>query len=184
MLQRLDFPVHESRGPAWILPPNTMYYFGTAVSYDESGPTYETREVFYYFYLRVKRFNKFFNSQWDDIIRETTEHMNKTREEDRDNRPEGGVIGGEEPFVILTVGLDVRLFKWEQGFDETVDEEARRKKSPSSALRELNLGTVLDVREKSDREEIERFLKKVQEHKEATKAKKSERWGGNRYWRS
>ena len=161
-------------GADWILPPNTIYYFCTARSYDKS----EVRRFFHYLYLRVKRLGRFCNSQWDDVIREATEHLNQTEEEDKENCPEGGVIGGEEPFVILTVGLDVRLFKWEQGFDETVDEEAGRKKSPSSALRELNPGKVLSVREKSDREEIERFLKRVEEHKKAIRARKSEMSGG------
>ena len=173
----LDFlPVEITSSEDWTLPPNTKYYLGTAISERSTG------KFFHYLYLRVKSINKFLKSQWDDIIREATENLNQTEAEDKWNCTEGGVIGGDEPFVILTVGLDVRLFKWEQGFDETVDEETRRRKSPSSALRELNPGTVLDVREKSDREEIERFLKSAQEHTEATKAKKSERWGGNRSW--
>ena len=171
----------ETTVPAWTFPPNTTCYFGTATSYAENDDI-KVKKFFHYLYLRIKRSSKFCNSQWEDIIREATDHLNQTEEEDRNNCPEGGVIGGEEPFVILTVGLDVRLFKWEQGFDEAVDEDARRKKSPSSALRELNPGTVLNVYEKSDREEIERFLKRVEEHKEVTKAKKSERDGGKREW--
>ena len=171
----------EPTEAAWTLPPNTIYYFGTARSYDQSDDR-QVRRFFHYLYLRVKRLSKFCNSQWDDIIREATEHLNQPEEEDRRSCPEGGVIGGEEPFVILTVGLDVRLFKWKQGFDETVDEEARRKKSTSSALRELNPGMVLNVCEKSDREEIERFLKRVEEHKELIRARKSAMWGGKRTW--
>ena len=168
-------------GASWTLPPNTTHYFGTATSFDDKdeGPS---RKFFHYLYLRVKRLGKFCDSQWDDIISEATEHLNQTEEENKRDCPEGGVVGGEEPFVILIVGLDVRLFKWEQGFDESVDEEARRKKSPSSALRELNPGTVLNVCEKSDREEIERFVERVKEHKEATMARKSERYGGKRSW--
>ena len=173
----LEFlPVEKANVADWALPPNTRHNPGTAMSERSTG------KFSHYLYLRVKNINKFFKSQWDDIIREATENLNQTEAEDKWNCPGGGVIGGEEPFVILTVGLDVRLFKWEQGFDETVDEEARRQKSPSSALRELNPGTILDVREKSDREEIERFLKSAEEHKEVTKAKKSETWGGNRDW--
>ena len=125
---------------------------------------------------------KFCNSQWEDIIREATEHLNQTEAEDKENCPHGGVIGGEEPYVILTVGLDVRLFQWEQGFDKTVDEEARRKKSPSSALRELFPGKVFNVCEKSDREDIERFLKMVKAYKNMTKARKLKKSGGNKEW--
>ena len=171
----------EPRVAAWTLPPNTMYIFGTASSYDESDKKH-VKKFFHHFYLRVKRFNKFFDSQWDDIIREATEHLNKTQEEDKDNCAEGGVVGGEEPFVILAVGLDARLFRWEQGFDESVDEDARRQKSPSSGLKELNPDKVLNLCEKSDREEIEGFLKRAAEHRDAIKAKKYEKWGGNRYW--
>ena len=168
-------------GAAWTMPPNTIHYFGTATSFDKNddGPS---KKFFHYLYLRVKRLGKFCNSQWDDIIREATEVLNQTEAEDRHFCPEGGVIGGEEPFVILTIGLDVRLFKWEQGFDETVDEEARRKKSPSSALRELDPGTVLSVCEKGDREEIEKFLRRANGHKEVIQARKSERYGGETSW--
>ena len=181
MLRRLDLPLDEPTGAAWTLPPNTMYYFGTATSYDKNDDRH-VRKFFHYLYLRVKSLGKFCDSQWDDIIGEATQNLNQTEEENKRDCPEGGVVGGEEPFVILTVGLDVRLFKWEQGFDETVDEEARRKKSPSSALRELNPGTVLNVCEKSDREEIERFVKRVKEHKEVIMARKSEKYGGKRSW--
>lgn len=65
------------------------------------------------------------------------------------------MVGAHRPYVILTVGLEVRLFRWEQGFDKSVDEEAKRKLSPSGALREFDPGKVLDIREKSDREDIE-----------------------------
>ena len=171
----------DEPGAAWTLPPNTIHYFGKATSFDENDER-SPRKFFHYLYLRVKRLGKFCDSQWDDILREATEHLNQTEKEDRNNCPPGGVTGGEEPFVILAVGLDVRLFQWEQGFDKTVDEEARRKKSPSSALRELNPGTVLSVCVKSDREEIERFLKRAEEPREVIKARKSERYGGKRSW--
>lgn len=122
----------------------------------------------------------FCDSQWDDIIRETTEQLNKTKEDDSRNCPEGGVVGGEEPFVMLVVGLEARLFKWVQGHDESVDKEERRKRSPFSALRELNPGRFLNVYEKSDREDIERFLKRAGEHGKAIEARKSKRDGGKR----
>ena len=180
-MKRLNVPVDEPGGAEWTFPPNTRYYFGTAISYEKNG---ESR-FFHHLYLRVKRFNKFSDSQWDEIIREATEHLNQTQEEDKDHCPEGGVVGGEEPYVILVIGLEARLFKWEQGFDDSVDEEARRQKSPSSALREFfSPGMVLNVCEKSDRYMIEWFLERAVEHMEVIKAKKMERWGGNRFWRS
>lgn len=61
-----------------------------------------------------------------------------------------------------------------------MDEEARRKFSPSSALREFNPGKVLDIREKSDREEIEKFLDIAKELKRIIKAREREKCGGRR----
>ena len=169
-------------GPGWTLPPNTIHYFGTTLGFDEDSERPFEKLFFHYLYLRVKRLGKFCNSQWGDIIREATEQLNQTEVEDIKPYPHGGVLGGEEPFVILVVGLEARLFQWKQGFDETVDEKARRKRSRSSALRELNPGTVLNVCEKSDREEIERFLKRVTEHKDAIQALKSATYEGKLEW--
>ena len=180
-LQRFDFRMNEL-APAWILPPNTIHYLGTAMGFDEDDDRPSEKIFFHYLYLRVKRLGKFCDSQWGDIVREATEHLNQTEAEDLRRYPHRGVIGGEEPFVILVVGLEARLFQWDQGFDETVDEEARRQRSPSSALRELNPGTVLNVCEKSDREEIERFLEKVQEHRDMMTARKSEKYEGRLKW--
>ena len=169
-------------GPGWALPPNTIHYFGTAMGFDEDYDGPSETIFFHYLYLRVKRLGKFCDSQWDDIIREATEQLSQTEADDLTSYPHGGVIGGEEPFVILVVGLEARLFQWDQGYDETVDEEARRKRSPSSALKELNLGIILNVCEKSDREEIERFLRRVQEHKDMITARKSETYEGKLKW--
>lgn len=94
----------------------------------------------------------------------------------------GEVIGADDPYVILAVGVEVRLFRWQQGFDASVDEEARRKRSPSSILRELNPGKVLNILEKTDREEIEMFLDKAKEHGEMIKARISEKCGGKKEW--
>ena len=115
---------------AWTVPPNTLCYFGTYRSHVSKVGTRYTNG-FHYLYLRVKRASKYWGNQWDDIARETTEHMNYSDERHRKycdwNCPEGEVVGAHSPYVILTLGLEVRLFRWEQGFDESVDEEARRK---------------------------------------------------------
>lgn len=58
----------------------------------------------------------------------------------------------------------------EEGFDLSVDEEATRKFSPPSALKEFNPGKVLDIREKSDREKIEKLLDIAKELKRIIKA--------------
>lgn len=46
--------------------------------------------------------------------------------------------GVDDPYVILAVGLEICLFRGKQIFDDSVDKEMRRKKSPHSGLRELN----------------------------------------------
>ena len=59
-----------------------------------------------------------------------------------------------------------------------MNEGARRNFSPSSVLREFNPGRVLDIREKSDREEIEKFLDKAKEFKGVITAGEGEKCGG------
>ncbi len=134
----------------------------------------------------MKRGSKYWDNQWDDIVREATEYLNHTDDQKikRGKCPEGQVMGAFDPYVILTVGLEVRLFKWEQGFDETVDEEARRERSPFSILRELNPGKIMNIYEKSDTEEIEKFLEKAEQQKESIKAIESEKYGGKKEWRT
>lgn len=136
-------------------------------------------KISYYVYLRVKEASKYWGNQWDDIIREATEHLNHTDDDNINHYgfPKGEVIGAGEPYVILTVGLQVRLFKWEQGFDESVDETSRRQMSPSSRLREeTDPDKVLNICEKSVREEIEEFLDKARRHNMAIKVRVMERY--------
>ena len=136
----------------------------------------------HYIYLRVKRASKYWDNQWTDIIREATTDMNCAGEWKRKywsrDCPKGEVGGADNAYVILAVGLLVRLFRWEQGFDESVDEGTRRKFPPSSTLRELNPGKLFDIREKTDKKEIEKFLDKAKEIKELIKAREAEKRGG------
>lgn len=182
-------------GSAWLLPPNTLCCFGTKESFRSKYGANDTKSQtgidffrdmrsFHYLYLRLKRASKYWDNQWNDIIRETTEHLNSTDGEKAyfQKRP-GEVFGADDPYVILTVGLEVRIFKWEQGFEETMDEDARRKISPCSALTEISPGKVLNpCEEKKDREEIESFLVLAGRQKEATKARIERECGGERKW--
>ena len=155
---------------AWTLPPNTLCYFRTYES-----P--RSRAGFHFLYIRVKQASKYWDGQWGDIVGEAAEHLSHT--DDKQIKysycPKGQVIGAYEPYVLLNVGLEVRLFKWEQGFDESVDEEARRKKSPRGLLRELNPGKLLNICEMRDREEIEMFLDKAEQLKEEIQAREAEK---------
>lgn len=208
MAQELNHPLKEPNGPAWLLPPNTMYYFGTKQSSHSKGGAndmkssfdmsslddmksesgmdfFRNERSFHYLYLRLKRASKCWENQWNDIIRETTEHLNSTdKEKAFFQKCPGEVFGVDDPYVILTVGLEVRLFKWEQGFEETVDEGVRRKMSPCGTLRELSPGKVLHpCEEKKDREEIESFLVLAGRQEEAIKARIERECGGEREWR-
>ena len=194
MTQELDHPIKEPSGPAWLLPPNTVCYGATKESFrskggandmeSETGIGFRSTKSFCYLYLRLKRASKYWDEQWNDIIRETTKHLNSTdNEKAYFQKCPVEVFGADEPYVILTVGLEVRLFKWDQGFDETVDEGARRKMSPRSALRELSPGKVLNpCEERKDREEIERFLVLAGRHREAIKARVERECGEEREW--
>ena len=166
-LERSSEMTHE---PAWTFPPNTYCYFGTFV------------KEFRYLYLRVKRASKYRDTLWDDNFREATEHLNHTDDEQikYGRCPEGQVLGANDPYVLIVVGVEVRLFRWEQGFEDSVDEEARRKKSPFSGLRELNPGSTLNVCERADREEIERFLDNAEQHKQTIEARESDKCGGKK----
>ena len=131
----------------------------------------------------MKRTNKYRGNLWDDIIREATENLNRTDDpyDPLYHRPGGEVIGADDPYVILAVGVEVRLFKWEQGFDNSVDEGARRMKSPSSKLRECSQG-ILNVCNKADRESIERFLDQARQHRDMIKVSISEKCEGELEW--
>lgn len=205
MTQELNHSTKEptSSGQDWLLPPNTVCYFGTKQSSRSKGGAddmaswddmrsktgedfFRNQKSFHYLYLRLKRASKYWDNQWDDIIRETTEHLNSTDNEKAYlQKCPGEVVGADDQYVFLTVGLEVRMFKWEQGFEETVDEgAARRKMSHCSALRELSPGKVLSPCEKKKgREEIEKFLLLAGRQKEAIKARiERECGGGEREW--
>ena len=173
MTEEFNHSIEEASESAWLLPPNTMCYFGA-----------DDTKSFHYLYLLLKRAKKYWDNQWNDIIRETTEHLNsidKYREYIQECP--GVVFGADDPYVILTVGFEVRMFKWEQGFEGPVNEGARMKMSPRSALRELTPGKVLNpFEEKKDGDEIEKFLVLAGQHSEAIKARIEREGGGERQW--
>ena len=163
----------KERSPAWDLPVNTVIYFGLVHVTISGGADADEDDFrqFHYLYLCVKRASKYCNSLWDDIIRETTEALN---EPDNDKLSchggaEGEVRGADNPYVILAVGVEIRLFQWDQGFDDSVAGAARRQKSPSSFLRELKPGETFSFLEKTGREEIERFVHASEQHMEKIK---------------
>ncbi len=102
--------------------------------------------------LRLERASKYWDNQWNDIVRRTTEHLSSTdKEKTHLQKCPGKVYGADDPCVVLMVGLEVRMFKREQGLEEIVDEGARRKISPCSALRKLSSGKDLIQGENRER---------------------------------
>ena len=139
----------------WDLPPNTKNLFS---SYDD----YHDRGFFRFLMIRMKRTSKYWEGQWDDIVREATEKLGSV-----DNAvqirlsklPKDQVFGADDPYVLLTIGLEVRLFQWQQGFDNEVTGDARKTASPSAQLKELEPGKIYSLLDEADQEVIEEFLK-------------------------
>ena len=174
----LNHPIRTIDEPNWTFPPNTLCYVGRCYRQYSGGTV--GRKTFDYLYLRIKRMGSYWGSPWDVIIRETTDHLGVANERATKHREglEAEVMGADDPYVMLVVGVEVRLFRWNQGFDDSVDEAARRKKSPYSTLRELNPESTLSVCDKADREAIERFLDKAGELRKTIEARESQKSEG------
>lgn len=158
----------------WLMPPSTRQYLA-------STSVYAHEEYFHFLLLRLKRASPYWDTLWDDIIREAKDSLGSVDEDFdldlREDDPEraGQVVGAHDPLVMLVVGLEVRLFKWEQGFPESVVGEARKKASPYGTLTEFEPGRTYSITEADDREVIERFLIIAAERLKAAKLKERKR---------
>ena len=113
----------------WEMPSNTIQCLATQ--------NFLYKEQFHYLFVRLKRGCRLWDTLWDDIIREDKDYLGSHDRTDalcRIGDKTGQVIGAHDPFAILVVGLEVRLFKWEQGFDDSVEGAVRKLKSPSGTL--------------------------------------------------
>lgn len=149
----------------WELPPNTLEYTADYLSRPDSF----NGSFFHYMFLRLKRGSKYWDSLWEDIEGEAEQRLGTV-----DNcsairysklLPKDRVVGADEPFVLLNVGNEVRLFKWVQGFDDSIQGEARKKASSSSSLRELEPCRTYIISKAEDREAIVKFLTMVVERR-------------------
>lgn len=154
-------------GEAWTLPPNTSQLCA-------SSEVYSYEEFFHYLFVRVKRASKYWDTLWEDIIHEAIDHL-AAPDKCIDLKGFEGfgkqAVGADEPYVMLTVGLEVRLFKWEQGFPESVQGESRKATSPTSKLKELQPGQIYLVTKAEDREVFEKFFKTAVEKLQLAKKK-------------
>lgn len=166
--------IFHSRVADWLLPPNSRHYF---ISTDRYSDHIYCR---HYLMLMIKRGSRYWDCLWEDIIREAKEELVKVdNAEDFQRLDEDSheivrtprSVGAANPSVILTVGLEVRLFQWRQ-----------RKALPDDhhhydgILTETEPGKVLSILNVEDREAIEVVLRAaVQRLQDAPKK-------GSAYW--
>ncbi|KAL8830794.1 MAG: hypothetical protein Q9170_005577 [Blastenia crenularia] len=165
----LDWYSHSD----WLLPPSTKQCFGTT---DLS----KHKELFHYLLLRIKRASRFRDEDelWSEMIDEAKDYLGKPDLDPDINDEDDGrcdiVVGAADPFVLLTIGLDIRLFKWAQGFDESVTGHARKVASPFGELTEFNPGKTYSLLNTEDRVVIETFMNKAAERLKAAPHKTRE----------
>ena len=148
---------HQRVYADWLLPPNSKHYF---ISTDRYSDHIYCR---HYLMLMIKRGSRYWDCLWDDIIREAKEELVKVDDaEDFQRLDEDGheivrtprSVGAANPSVILTVGLEVRLFEWRQGKDLPDDNHHY-----DGMLTETEPGKVLSILNAEDREAIEGVLR-------------------------
>ena len=146
--------LEESADKGWEIPPNTIQYLATS----QTSAFY--KENFRYLFVRLKRGCEFWDTLWDDLIREATDYLGS---------PDHTAIGAHNPFVMLIVGLEVRLFKWDQGFDDDGSFEGGAARALRTPLMELDPGRLYCITEGKNREVIEQFLQTAlnKEHEKA-----------------
>ncbi|KAL8925293.1 MAG: hypothetical protein Q9208_003583 [Pyrenodesmia sp. 3 TL-2023] len=158
LMQKKGVRLSDPDSGDWLLPANTNQKYGNTDWYDHE-------EYFHFLFLRVKRASKYWGGLWEDVIREAKELLGSVDvdpEVQRTKGPQGEVVGGSDPLVVLGVGLEVRLFEWQQGFDESVQGHARRLASSTSTLKELEPGRTYSITNKEDREVMDEFLSRAE----------------------
>lgn len=149
----------------WELPPNTKCFLGTYVDWSENY-----LGSFHYLAIRMKRASKFWNSLWDDIASEVAESLESFDNTSVALFPKPQLVqsvGVDHPFVLLAVGLEVRLFRWLPVPDgEQVMGGAEKPTSTASRLVELQPGKVFSPVEEEGRKAITEFLEMAIKHRD------------------
>ena len=145
---------------AWLMPPNTRQYIASSGGFFHAA-------FFHLLYVRLKRASKYWDTLWEDLIREAKESL-EGEDESMEFKREASeqkcrLLGADNPFVMLIVGLEVRLFRWEHAAEELVHGAERKEPSLSGALTEFEPGRTYMFDDAADREAIERFLHMVAE---------------------
>ncbi|KAL9595411.1 MAG: hypothetical protein Q9219_006454 [cf. Caloplaca sp. 3 TL-2023] len=132
--------LQQSHDRDWLLPANTKQYlietdFYYHVKYEQ------------FLFLRIKRASRYWDCLWDDLIREMKDFLVRVNDsvylKRRRQKGRTQLHGAADPEVILAVGLEIRLFKWNAA-DET--------------LTERDPGYVYSVMDKMHRKVIEAVL--------------------------
>lgn len=153
-------------GAAWKLPPNTREIH---VGYKHYG-----KDRFKYFHcliLRLKRASKYWGGLWDDLIDEARERLATIDDSfEITTIKKVQVREADDPLVTLCVGLEVRLFRWEQPkLATSLNLDGKDKKSPLGTLHEIEPLKVYMISEPEDRKVIEEHIRTALEQREMKK---------------
>ncbi|KAL6717694.1 hypothetical protein ACLMJK_005609 [Lecanora helva] len=156
-----SFDVHsEDHEKEWNVPPNTVQLFASYHERVQLRVSFE-RFSFHYLFVRIKKACAYWSNLWPDIIREAEERLMKPDPSLEIKEMELQPVGANEPFVLLAVGTEVRLFKWELEMYDHAPGETDQK----PILRELIPGWVYDVTNAADQEVISSFLDRAANHR-------------------
>ncbi|KAL8973924.1 MAG: hypothetical protein Q9197_001835 [Variospora fuerteventurae] len=98
--------IQKPCGTAWLMPANTKQFSIHTDAYDHKK--YER-----FLILRIKRASQYWDCLWDDLIREVKEVLAGVDDDfGLKRKKKTQSVGAANPAVILAVGLEVRLFKW------------------------------------------------------------------------
>ena len=128
--------------------------------------------------MRVKAASNDWDTLWEDLVQEATTFLGKTTLCHMFITPwrqkfekKYHTSGAHDPLVMLAVGIEVRLFQWKSGFDESVAGPARKGPTPLGALCEQHPGRTFLLSNEDDRQVIEEFLNSVAARLKAAKLK-------------
>lgn len=144
-------------GQAWLMPPNTRHFITSTRDYFHPG-------FVHLLYVRSRRASKFWNTLWEDFIHEAKESLEGGDESIDFEGPDSKMLGTDNPFVMLIVGFEIRLFRWKHGAKKLTVGDGRAKPCQSGVLTEFELGRIYIFDDAADREAIERFLYMVAEN--------------------
>ncbi|KAL8644077.1 MAG: hypothetical protein Q9226_007948 [Calogaya cf. arnoldii] len=133
----------------------------------------------HFLFLLIKRGSKFWPTPWDDAKREVKQTLTQVDDSDRlkDRVDDKWVrrvqaVGAANPYVIIAIGLEVRLFEWQQVDGQALD--TSKEQSFDGTLTELKPGKVYSLLDREGRKDIDVVIKSASERFD--KAPKNKEW--------